>query len=150
MLTLSSFISKCWQSSTVTVLLSWCLLLWCFTFSQWSEAQAFRQIILKHRDAEDVKRVIEPLLPEGSAITADNNSVLVNTSPRMINSVVKAIKSIDKPRKNLQLSIFRGKYPNKKGVITASTNAQVKQQQTVIAQEGQTVVMNEKGLGACI
>ncbi|MGS2718458.1 secretin N-terminal domain-containing protein [Eionea flava] len=111
-----------------------------------SDAQAFRQVMLKHRDAEDIKQVIEPLLPEGSAISVDNNSVLVNTPPRIINSVVKAIKSLDKPRKNIEISVFRGKYPNKKGVVTFSTNTQVNQQQTIVTQEGRTVVMTERGL----
>ena len=48
-------------------------------FPSYSDAQAFRKVVLKYRDAEEVKKVIEPLLPEGSAISVDNNSVLLNT-----------------------------------------------------------------------
>jgi hypothetical protein len=131
------------QIQRISSLLILCIAL---VFPSYSDAQAFRKVVLKYRDAEEVKNVIEPLLPEGSAISVDNNSVLVNTPTRIINSVVKAIKSLDKPRKNLVVSVFRGKYPNKKGVITHTTNTQVNQLQTIATQEGQAIVVTERGL----
>jgi hypothetical protein len=128
------------------LILSLLLLCVALALPSYSDAQAFREVPLKYRDAEEIKKVIEPLLPEGSAISVDNNSVLVNTPSRIINSVVKAIKSLDKPRKNLMVSVFRGKYPNKKGVITHTTDTQVNQLQTIATQEGQTIVVTERGL----
>lgn len=116
------------------------------TFSLNSEANAFRKVVLKYRDAEEVRAIIAPLLPEGSAISVDNNSVLLSTPASMINSVVSAIQSIDKPQTMLQVSVFRGKYPNKKGVITHTTNTQINQLQTIATEEGQIVVVTERGL----
>ena len=97
------------------------LLLGFSSYSEYSEAQAFRKVVLKHRDAEEVRQIIAPLLQEGSSISVDNNSVLVNTPSNMVKSIVSAIRSIDKPQKTLLVSVFRGKYPNKKGVKTLNS-----------------------------
>lgn len=122
------------------------MLLGLSSYSSYSDAQAFRKVVLKHRDAEEVRQIIAPLLPEGSAISVDNNSVLVNTPSNMIKSVVSAIRSIDKPQKTLLVSVFRGKYPNKKGVITHTTDTQINQLQTVATEAGQTVVITERNV----
>ena len=122
------------------------LLLGFSSYSEYSEAQAFRKVVLKHRDAEEVRQIIAPLLQEGSSISVDNNSVLVNTPSNMIKSVVSAIRSVDKPQKTLLVSVFRGKYPNKKGVKTHTTDTQINQLQTVATEEGQTIVVTERNV----
>ncbi|MFT7388964.1 MAG: hypothetical protein ACI8VC_002226 [Candidatus Endobugula sp.] len=139
----SKYLFFCSRPKLILTLLLLCVAL---VLSSYSNAQAFRKVVLKYRDAEDVKQVIEPLLPQGSAISVDNNSVLVRAPTGIINSVVKAIRSLDKPRKNLMVSVFRGKYPNKKGVITYTTDTHVNQLQRIATQEGQIVVLTERGL----
>ena len=135
-----------WAKTLLAPLIIGSLLLGLSSYSGYSDAQSFRKVVLKHRDAEEVRQIIAPLLPEGSAISVDNNSVLVNTPSNMIKSVVSAIRSIDKPQKTLLVSVFRGKYPNKKGVKTHTTDTQINQLQTVATEEGQTVVITERNV----
>jgi hypothetical protein len=116
------------------------------SYSEYGDAQAFRKVVLKHRDAEEVRQIIAPLLPKGSSISVDNNSVLVNTPSNMIKSIVSAIRSVDKPQKILLVSVFRGKYPYKKGVITHTTDTQINQLQTVSTEEGRTIVVSERNV----
>jgi len=132
--------------SLLAPLITGVLLLGLSGYSEYSDAQAFRKVVLKHRDAEEVRQIIAPLLPEGSTISVDNNSVLVNTPSNVIKSIVSAIRSVDKPQKKLLVSVFRGKYPNKKGVITHTTDTQINQLQTVATEEGQTVVVTERNV----
>ncbi len=135
-----------WAKPLLAHLIIGSLLLGLSGYSDYSDAQAFRKVVLKHRDAEEVRQIIAPLLPKGSAISVDNNSVLVNTPSNMIKSVVSAIRSIDKPQKILLVSVFRGKYPNKKGVITHTTDTQINQLQTIATEEGQTIVVTERNV----
>jgi hypothetical protein len=109
-------------------------------------ANALKSISLQHRDAVEVKAALLPLLPEGSGISVDNNRLLVSAPAALMKDIVSIIKRMDKPLKRLKVSVYRGKYPTKKGVKFATTDTDINQQQTITTLEGQTVVMTEKGL----
>jgi hypothetical protein len=111
-----------------------------------STANSFVTIDLKYRDAADIKRAIEPVLPKGSAISADNNQVILSAPAASIKSVVRAIKALDKPRVQLQVTVFRGKYPDKKNAKVSTTDTGINHQQTVNIEEGQTLVITENRL----
>lgn len=107
-------------------------------------ANSFTRVVLKHRDAADIQEAIAPLLASGSAIAADNRSVIIRAPSAEIKSLVSTIKKMDKPRKPLLVSVFRGPFPDKKGVKSFSTHAGVNHTQTVSIEEGQTLVVTEK------
>jgi hypothetical protein len=111
-----------------------------------STANSFVTVDLKYRDAADIKLAIEPVLPEGSAISADNNQVVLSAPAASMKSLVRAIKALDKPRAQLKVSVYRGQYPDKKGTKISTTDTGVNHQQTVNIEEGQTLVITESRL----
>ena len=111
-----------------------------------SYANNVKVVPLKYRDAGDVKKVIAPLLSKGSAISIDNNSVILSAPDALMKKLIRTIKAIDKPKVQLQLSIFRGKYPDKQGVKSATTDTRVNQSNTIYVEEGQTVVVTDNRL----
>lgn len=111
-----------------------------------SYANTVKVVPLQHRDAGDVKKAITPLLSKDSAISVDNNSVIIRAPDALMKSLVRAIKAIDKPRVQLQIFIFRGQYPDKKGIKSFTTNTHINQSNTIRVEEGQTFVVTEKRL----
>jgi hypothetical protein len=109
-------------------------------------ANSMSVVFLTYRDAGSVKDTIAPLLSQGSAISIDNNSVIVSAPAVELKKIVRVIKAMDKPRVQLQVSIFRGQYPDKKGVKLVTTDVGVNQSQTIRVEEGQTFVVEEKRL----
>ena len=114
-----------------------------FSFFAHSNANVLKGVNLVHRDAVDIQRVVSPLLPEGSTVSIDKNTLLISAPNSFANSLVALIKKIDKPQQQLSISIFRGKYPLERGVIVASTDHGVNTQELINAKEGQPIVITE-------
>lgn len=108
-----------------------------------SHATVFAKINLQHREASDVKTTVAPLLSEGMAIIADDKSVVISGSAAQVNSLRQVIRSMDKAKKSLKVSVFRGEYPSKKGVVSFSTHRSLNRQQIVQTEEGQTIVITD-------
>ncbi|ODS23868.1 hypothetical protein AB835_06460 [Candidatus Endobugula sertula] len=109
-------------------------------------ANTFSDYIVKHRDAAELQKAISPLLPDGSYITVDNNTLLVSAPAGENKRIIRLIKRLDKPQETLQVSVFRGKYPQKAGVIIATTDTKNNSLQKITMSPGQTVALTSQGL----
>ena len=109
-----------------------------------SYANSISVVPLKYRDAGTVKDIITPLLSQGSGVSIDNNSVIVSAPAVELKKIRRVIQSIDTPKVQLLVSIYRGKYPEKKGVKLATTQSGLNQSQMIRVEEGQTLVVEEK------
>jgi hypothetical protein len=122
------------------------IVLYMVFFSVEIYANTLKRIPLKYRDAAEVRQVIAPLLPNGSGIEVDHNSLIISAPDGVMKSTLELIASMDKPQKTLLISVFRGKYPNKPSVKLSTTETKINHLQTIRAEEGQTIVVSEKGL----
>ncbi len=113
---------------------------------QYGYSTALKSVALKHRDAQDIHQVILPLLPEGTSASIDNNVVIINGTPAVVNNIVRVIKALDRPQVRLKVSVYRGKYPEQSSVKSYTTNAGINRSQIVYTEEGQTIVVTEQNL----
>ncbi len=120
-----------------------CLLL---TLSSVVAADSVQTITLKYRDAKDMKQVLEPLLPQGSAMTIDQQRLIIRAPANIIKGLRSAVKRLDKPQSRLKVSVYRGKYPSIDGRKIATTNAAVNRLSTLETLNGQTIIVSERGV----
>jgi hypothetical protein len=69
-------------------------------------AQAVLEIIpLKHRTAEHVLPILQPLLEPGGALRGQGNQLIVRTSPRNLADLRSVLEAIDTPLRQLLISV---------------------------------------------
>ena len=109
-------------------------------------ANIFNRVVLKHREASAIEAVIAPLLPENSGISADGNTVIISAPANTANSLIAVIKRMDKPRKQLHVSVFRGQHPEKKGAIISTTHVKANHKQDVTIYDGHPLAITERSV----
>lgn len=60
---------------------------------------------LKHRSAEQVMPILQPLLDAGGALSGQGYQLFVRTSPRNFAEIRKALAAIDLPQRRLMISV---------------------------------------------
>ncbi|MHB1100076.1 MAG: hypothetical protein ACYCZR_11020 [Burkholderiales bacterium] len=84
-------------------------------------AQQIEVITLKHRQAEDVIPVIQPLLLKGEAVSGTGNQLILRTrNPREIR---KVIERIDTAQRTLRITVYQGEDPADESSETYSTES---------------------------
>ena len=71
-------------------------------------AQALEVIQLKHRSAEEVIPILQPLLESGAAISGQEYTLFVRTSPSNLAQLRSALATIDRAPRQLYVSVRRG------------------------------------------
>jgi type II secretory pathway component GspD/PulD (secretin) len=76
----------------------------------WAVSVAFAQstlevISLRHRTAEQVIPVLQPLLEPGGALSGQLNQLIVRTSPGNLAQIRAALDAIDQPQRRLTISV---------------------------------------------
>src|SRR5678816_1378164 len=62
-------------------------------------------ISLRHRTAEQVMPVLKPLVEPGGTLSGQGTQLFVRTSPSNLADLRRALESIDRPAKRLQISV---------------------------------------------
>ncbi len=71
-----------------------------------SRAQGSLEIIsLRHRTAEQVIPILQPLVERGGSMTGQYNQLIVRTSPRNLADIRAALEAIDRPQRRLVISV---------------------------------------------
>ena len=73
----------------------------CIAFAQ----QSLEIIALKHRTVDQVLPVLAPLLEPGGTLTGQNNQLIVRASPANLAELRRALDTIDRPLRRLQISV---------------------------------------------
>ncbi len=69
-------------------------------------AQATLEVIsLRHRTADQVIPVLQPLLEPGGALSGQYNQLIVRTSPANLAQIRAALEAIDRPARRLSISV---------------------------------------------
>ena len=71
-------------------------------------AQALTVIDLKHRRAEEIIPVLQPLLEQGGALTGQDYKLFVRASPGNVAQLRSAIEQLDKQQRQMLVSVRRG------------------------------------------
>ena len=71
-------------------------------------AQSLEVIPLKHRSAQEVIPIVQPLLDPGAAISGQDYTLFVRTSPANLAQVRAAIEQIDRAPRQLYVSVRQG------------------------------------------
>ena len=71
-------------------------------------AQALTVIDLKHRRAEEIIPVLQPLLEQGGALTGQDYKLFVRASPSNVAQLRSAIEQLDKQQRQMLVSVRRG------------------------------------------
>ena len=71
-------------------------------------AQALTVIDLKHRRAEDIIPVLQPLLEQGGALTGQDYTLFVRASPSNVAQLRSAVQQLDKQQRQMLVSVRRG------------------------------------------
>lgn len=71
-------------------------------------AQALTVIDLKHRRAEEIIPVLQPLLEQGGALTGQDYTLFVRASAANLAQLRSAIEQLDKQQRQLLVSVRRG------------------------------------------
>jgi len=75
-------------------------------------SSTYRQIELRHRSAFSLQQTLAPLTDGDVVILAEGNSLILKGPAAGLNNLVSIIKKLDKPRQQLQVSIYRGIDPS--------------------------------------
>lgn len=70
-----------------------------------ARAQSFEVIELKHRAAEDVIPILQPLLEPGAALSGEGYTLFVRTSPANLRQLRGALEQIDRQPRQLLISV---------------------------------------------
>jgi type II secretory pathway component GspD/PulD (secretin) len=62
-------------------------------------------IPLRHRTAQQVLPVLQPLLEPGGALSGHGNQLIVRASPANLAELRRALEAIDRPQRRLQISV---------------------------------------------
>ncbi len=132
------------------------VLVLCYSFQLVSAANSYRQIELKHRNAASVQQSLLPFADENTAIIAQGNSLILKGPTAEIKQLAAIVKKLDKPRKQLQVSIYRGIDPSTELPGEAQNSHQDQRWSTrtgkdnridiVSIEEGSTLIINEDQL----
>jgi type II secretory pathway component GspD/PulD (secretin) len=71
-------------------------------------AQSLTVIDLKHRRAEEIIPVLQPLLEQGGALTGQDYKLFVRASPGNVAQLRSAIEQLDKQQRQMLVSVRRG------------------------------------------
>lgn len=71
-------------------------------------AQSLTVIDLKHRRAEEIIPVLQPLLEQGGALTGQDYTLFVRASPSNVAQLRSAIEQLDKQQRQMLVSVRRG------------------------------------------
>jgi len=71
-------------------------------------AQELTIIDLRHRRAEDVIPVVQPLVEPGGVVSGVDAKLLVRTSPANLAQIRAAVESIDRPQRQLLITVGQG------------------------------------------
>jgi type II secretory pathway component GspD/PulD (secretin) len=108
-------------------------------------AQNSLEIIdLRHRTAEQVIPVLRPLVEPGGTLSGQGTQLFVRTSPANLADLRRALESIDRPVKRLQISVrfddassrSRDGFDVRQGVESSSRSRQGRADQTIQALDG--------------
>ncbi len=75
-------------------------------------ADSYRQVDLQYRNAASVEAALSPLTKNKLAIAVDGNSLIISGAQNDVAQLASIIKKLDKPRKQFQVSLFRGRDPS--------------------------------------
>ena len=67
--------------------------------------QTFEVIPLRHSTVDQVLPVLRPLLEPGGTLSGHSGQLIVRASPRNVEELRRALESIDRPRRRLQISV---------------------------------------------
>jgi hypothetical protein len=71
-------------------------------------AQDLAIIELRHRRAEDVIPVVQPLVEPGGVVSGVDDKLLVRTSPANLAQIRAAVEAIDRPQRQLLITVGQG------------------------------------------
>lgn len=71
-------------------------------------AQSLTVIDLKHRRAEEIIPVLQPLLEQGGALTGQDYKLFVRASPGNVAQLRSAVEQLDKQQRQMLVSVRRG------------------------------------------
>jgi type II secretory pathway component GspD/PulD (secretin) len=88
----------------IGAVLAFCALLECAA----ALAQELAIIELRHRRAEDVIPVVQPLVEPGGVVSGIDSKLLVRTSPANLAEIRAAVEAIDRPQRQLLITVGQG------------------------------------------
>lgn len=71
-------------------------------------AQELQTIELRHRLAEEILPVVQPLLEEGGVLTGVDGVLFVRTSPANLQQILQAVAAIDRAPRQLLITVGQG------------------------------------------
>jgi type II secretory pathway component GspD/PulD (secretin) len=71
-------------------------------------AQDMQIIELKHRMADEILPIVQPLVEQGGAVTGTDNLLIVRTSARNFAQIQQAVASLDRAARQLLISVRQG------------------------------------------
>lgn len=92
------------------------LLLACVTFVTGALAQGMETINLRHRTAEQMLPLVQPMVEPGGAVIGAGDKLFLRTSPRNLAQVRQVIEALDRPLRRLMITVRHG--GDKAGVDT--------------------------------
>lgn len=79
-----------------------------FSFSSFAGQNALKMITLKHRMAEDMLPIVQPMVgPEGTA-SAMNNVLIIRTTPERLAEIEQVVSRLDITQRNIRIEVSHG------------------------------------------
>jgi type II secretory pathway component GspD/PulD (secretin) len=83
------------------------ILLLCFSSLNQAAETVLDIIKLKHRPAESIQKLVEPLLTPSERIIANSDSLILKTKPENTESIVQLIKKLDQPIRQFVIQVLQ-------------------------------------------
>jgi type II secretory pathway component GspD/PulD (secretin) len=104
---LTSYLGRCSEQFRRLQRWSWIAISACLMVTL-SWAQSLTVIDLKHRRAEEIIPVLQPLLEQGGALTGQDYKLFVRASPGNVAQLRSAVEQLDKQQRQMLVSVRRG------------------------------------------
>ncbi|MEO0442768.1 MAG: secretin N-terminal domain-containing protein [Pseudomonadota bacterium] len=122
----------------------------CLLFANVLFADSYQAIELRHRSGAVIENLLNDIVSEQLSVSAEGSTLLLRGPSADIKQLTTIIKQLDRPRKPINVSIYRGARPLTSGSTSStewrSTTKEPATRNNLTIDDGSTVVIAEQQL----
>lgn len=114
----------------------------------WADQMITKVIELNYQNADNVIRLVQPLLQDGEQITGSGQTLVVKVTPQTLTQLRTVLHKLDQPPVTFEITVFQGDpdwlngQNNNDMVISTSSQSQQRRRQSVTVMNGESAFVS--------